>query len=197
MGSEEWKDLYSNKYGGSDGLAISGKESADGLLIASYESGQVAYQLNRYLKHKANGAKFESQIEDIILKDLHSVQPCKLVPGGPGGYRCAVSDDDEGDNSDQQAAGGGPPAAPTAAGGGSGGKGGVLGLGFLGLKGSPQTGPGTQTLAQSAEQKAPPLTLEQAKKLESQIGVLREDAWVSGARLSLTRTPLSLSRSLQ
>ncbi len=156
-------------------MAISAQDSTDGILTAGYESGQVAYQLSRYLKQHAKGAKIQAQIEDIILKDLYSVQPCKLVPGGPGGYRCANSDDDEGDAVDQLP-GAGSSAAESGHGGGA--KSGVLGLGFLGLK---STQGRAQALSQS-QSKPPPLTLEQARKLEAQIAVLREDAWVSSAQ---------------
>ena len=169
MGSEKWKDLPSNRYGDSGRLAISEEDSANGQLTANYETGQVAFELNRFLKHKANGAKYESKIEEIILRDLHLVQPCKHVPGGPGGYRCAVSDDDEGDTGDENSK---SPATPEAATGGA--KNGVLGLGFLGLKSSKAS---NQVLAQSAP-KQPALTLDQAKKLETQIAVLRDDVWV-------------------
>eukprot|EP00291_Cryptomonas_curvata_P002751 CAMPEP_0172189034 /NCGR_PEP_ID=MMETSP1050-20130122/22286_1 /TAXON_ID=233186 /ORGANISM="Cryptomonas curvata, Strain CCAP979/52" /LENGTH=458 /DNA_ID=CAMNT_0012863657 /DNA_START=303 /DNA_END=1679 /DNA_ORIENTATION=+ len=170
VGSLEWKELPGNKYGDEHGLAISAQDSTDGVLTAGYESGQVAYQLSRYLRQHAKGAKLQAQIEDIILKDLYSVQPCKLVPGGPGGYRCANSDDDEGDVVDQLPGAAGS-AAETSHGGAA--KSGVLGLGFMGLK---STQGRAQALSQS-QSKPPPLTLEQAQKLEAQIAVLREDAW--------------------
>jgi hypothetical protein len=177
VGSLQWKELPGNKYGDENGLAISEKDSTDGILTAGYESGQVAYQLSRYLKQHAKGAKIQGQIEDIILKDLYSVQPCRLVPGGPGGYRCANSDDDEGDAVDQPLGAASSTADPGQAGGGA--KSGVLGLGFLGLK---STQSRAQALSQSQSQsKPPPLTLDQARKLEAQIAVLREDAWVSSA----------------
>jgi hypothetical protein len=174
VGSLEWKELLGNKYGDEHGLAISAQDSADGLLTAGYESGQVAYQLSRYLKQHTKGAKIQTQIEEITLKDLYSVQPCKLVPGGPGGYRCANSDDDEGDAVDQAP---GPAGSAAEPGPNGRGKSGVLGLGFMGLK---STQGKAQALSQS-QSKPPPLTLEQAQKLEAQIAVLKEDAWVSSA----------------
>jgi hypothetical protein len=39
IGSEEWQSLASNRYGDSSGLAICDKDSAGGLLLASYEYG--------------------------------------------------------------------------------------------------------------------------------------------------------------
>jgi hypothetical protein len=87
VGSAEWKGLRGNRYG--QPLAINATEAEQGMQVATYESGQVAYQLARYLRHKANDAKVQSQIADVILKDLQSAQPCRLVKGGPGGFRCA------------------------------------------------------------------------------------------------------------
>ena len=174
VGSLEWKEQPGNKYGDEHGLAISAQDSTDGVLTAGYESGQVAYQLSRYLRQHAKGAKIQAQIEDMILKDLYSVQPCKLVPGGPGGYRCANSDDDEGDAVDQAP---GPAGSAAEPGPNGGGKSGVLGLGFMGLK---STQGKAQALSQS-QSKPPPLMLEQAQKLEAQTAVLKEDAWVSSA----------------
>jgi len=133
VGSEEWKQLSNNRYG--EPLAINETDAAEGMQVATYESGHVAYQLARYLRHKAKEARVQAEIEEVILKDLSSAQPCRLVAGGPGGYRCATSDSDQGDSAEGSGSGSGSGSGDgSGSGEGSGsGAGGIFGLGFLGL----------------------------------------------------------------
>jgi len=136
-------------------------EIANSGMLGMYETGKIALNLDKYLKHSA--AKLESQAElgKLIVNEIKAAQPCKLVPGKNGLMECEDGT-----------------AAPTEAEkeGGEEKKKGLLGLGILGLK----QVRGGSSLAEAGQESGDdegtrPMTIAEAQELAKAIAQVKID----------------------
>ncbi|EKX32541.1 hypothetical protein GUITHDRAFT_148564 [Guillardia theta CCMP2712] len=82
VGSQQWLQQHAVQAPGPS-------QAAAGMNLATYESGNVALQLQKYLQSRADKAEVKSKIMAIQLKALEKAQPCHLVTLDDGSVQCA------------------------------------------------------------------------------------------------------------
>uniref|UniRef100_A0A7S0YVI0 Uncharacterized protein n=1 Tax=Hemiselmis tepida TaxID=464990 RepID=A0A7S0YVI0_9CRYP len=96
-----------------------GGEIANSGMLGMYETGKIALNLDKYLKHSASKLESQAELGRLIVNEIKAAQPCKLVQTPNGEMQC---EDKAAATSDADKAAGEKK------------KNGLLGLGILGLK---------------------------------------------------------------
>ena len=82
-GSEEWMQAPDNVF-----VSPGPEEAAAGSNLAMAESGNIAVNLNDYLRYKAQREETAAKTEKILLREMQKAQPCEIEMGEDGVARC-------------------------------------------------------------------------------------------------------------